>query len=176
MLAVLPSDEARDSTARRRGPRGSCEYAGVCLIVRNNASVRVVVGDGGLLKKGTMPSHCSVETMVLPRIGVSLSEHEAARIDASVAAHLHDELDLGIGRLSRLYPPAHDATAPDVHDEAEVQVPLPSAGARRQHERMQRTLKHETAKPRVPTSSRSRNASTRFSKSSTASGRRRRSA
>src|SRR4029077_6700794 len=61
--------------ADARSAKGSRGYAGVCFRVRNNASEYGLSSETcGRLKEGTTPSHCSVEIIVVPRIGVPLSE------------------------------------------------------------------------------------------------------
>jgi hypothetical protein len=76
MLTLVPVDEAIDPAlcrydagewqARIRGR--VLERSEQCL------GVRIVVRDVGRQNEGMMPSHCSVEIMVLARIGAPLSE------------------------------------------------------------------------------------------------------
>src|SRR5215470_479920 len=64
--------QRRAASASEKGRRG---YTGVCFRVRNSASEYGLSSETcGRLKDGMTPSHCSVEIIVLPRMGVPLSE------------------------------------------------------------------------------------------------------
>src|SRR5258708_34063969 len=70
--------------------KGSRGYTGVCFRVRNSASEYGLSSDTcGRLKEGMTPSHCSVEIIVLPRIGVPLSEC-STRPHGSTLPSAHD--------------------------------------------------------------------------------------
>src|SRR5512144_2368840 len=61
--------------ADARSAKGNRGYAGVYLSVRNSASEYGLSSETcGRLKEGITPSHCSVDSMVLPRIALPLSE------------------------------------------------------------------------------------------------------
>src|SRR5688500_8051568 len=66
---------ATQRRAAARSTKGVRGYVDVYFSVRNRASEYGLSSETcGRLNEGTMPSHCSVEIIVLPRIGVPLSE------------------------------------------------------------------------------------------------------
>ena len=76
VCAFVPLDEASyQQVADASLAKGSRGYAGVCFRARNSASEYGLSSETcGRLKEGMTPSHCSVETIVLPRMGPPLSE------------------------------------------------------------------------------------------------------
>jgi hypothetical protein len=62
-------------SAEATSAKGMLGYAGVYSSVRKSACEYGLSSETcGRLKDGTIPSHCSVETIALPRMGAPLSE------------------------------------------------------------------------------------------------------
>ncbi len=104
----------------------------MCLSVRNSASeYGLSLHTCGRLNDGTMPSHCKVAIIVLPRIGFPLSACSTSpvRIDAAFRTDPLHERGRSLGALVLVDVPAHDPPAPHVDDQ--IQTKKPPADHRR---------------------------------------------
>src|SRR6478672_2647978 len=105
--------------ADARSAKGSRGYAGVCFGVRNSASEYGLSSETcGRLKDGITPSHCKVESIVLPRMALPLSECSTRppRIDIAFRARPGDECSRDVCRFAFGDVAANNTTAPDVQD------------------------------------------------------------
>jgi hypothetical protein len=75
VLPVVPADEVRDPTLRRRDIGERQPRVGRCVLKlsKDGLRVRIVIRHVRPTEGGTTPSHCSVASIVLLRIGAPLS-------------------------------------------------------------------------------------------------------
>jgi hypothetical protein len=69
-----------------------------------------------------MPSHCSVASIVFPRIGFALIgvQHQPVRIDAAFSTDAVNQRGRSLGALLVVDLPTHNAPAPHVHHQEET--------------------------------------------------------
>ena len=106
-----------------RSANGSRGYAGVCFRVRNSA-YGLSSETWGRLNEGITPSHCKVEIIGVAahRLAIVGVQYQAERVDVAFCASSANERSSDVRRFAFGDLPANDATAPDVHDQVEVQV------------------------------------------------------